>query len=95
MTIQAFAQITVTDKETLLRYREKVAATLAKHSGSVVAADPAPIVLEAATDAPSTTALLSFPNVEAAQNWIDDPDLADVHALRNSAGKSTIVVLPA
>ncbi|MDN3718696.1 DUF1330 domain-containing protein [Roseibium salinum] len=60
----------------------------------MLAADPEPLVLEAASDTPDMTALLSFPNLEAAQAWRDDPDLADIHALRNKGGKSTIVVLP-
>lgn len=94
MTVQAFAMITVTDKETLGAYREKAAEALAKHGGSVVAADPEPLVLEAANDAPNITALLSFPTTDAAKAWREDPDLADIHALRNKGGKSTIVVLP-
>lgn len=94
MTVQALAMITVTDKETLGAYREKAADALAKHGGSVVAADPEPLVLEAANDAPNITALLSFPTTDAAKAWREDPDLADIHALRNKGGKSTIVVLP-
>ncbi|MBG6175421.1 MAG: DUF1330 domain-containing protein [Roseibium album] len=94
MTVQALAMITVTDKETLGAYREKAAEALAKHGGSVVAADPEPLVLEAANDAPNITALLSFPTTDAAKAWREDPDLADIHALRNKGGKSTIVVLP-
>jgi uncharacterized protein (DUF1330 family) len=95
MPVQALAMITITDKETLGAYREKAADALAKHGGSVVAADPAPLVLEAASDKPDLAALLSFPNVEAAKAWREDPALTDVHALRNKGGKSTIVVLPA
>lgn len=94
MTIQALAMITVTDKEALGAYREKAAEALARHGGSVVAADPEPLVLEAAVDAPNITALLSFPSPDAAKAWREDPDLADIHALRNKGGKSTIVVLP-
>lgn len=94
MSIRALAMITVTDRESLGAYREKAAQALAKHGGSVQAADPDPLVLEAASDTPDMTALLSFPSLEAAQAWRDDPDLADIHALRNKGGKSTIVVLP-
>ncbi|WP_421982266.1 DUF1330 domain-containing protein [Roseibium sp.] len=94
MTVQALAMITVTDRETLGAYREKAADALAKHGGSVVAADPEVTVLEAAGDAPNIAALLSFPSVEAAKAWREDPSLADIHALRNKGGKSTIVVLP-
>ncbi|MHA7773629.1 DUF1330 domain-containing protein [Roseibium sp. M-1] len=94
MTVQALAMITVTDREALGAYREKAAGALARHGGSVVAADPEPLVLEAAGDAPDVIALLSFPNAEAAKAWREDPYLTDVHALRNKGGKSTIVVLP-
>ncbi|MEM5583819.1 MULTISPECIES: DUF1330 domain-containing protein [unclassified Roseibium] len=94
MPVQALALITVTDKETLLAYREKAAEALAKHGGSVVAADPEPLVLEAAFETPNVAALLSFPDADAAKAWRADPDLADIHALRNTGGKSTIVVLP-
>lgn len=94
MPVQALAMITVTDKTTLGAYREKAAEALAKHGGGVVAADPEPLVLEAAHDAPNIVALLSFPSADAAKAWREDPDLADIHALRNKGGESTIVVLP-
>ncbi|WP_417684572.1 DUF1330 domain-containing protein [Roseibium sp.] len=95
MTVQALALITVTDKEVLGKYREVAGQALAKHGGKVIAGDPAPTVLEAAFEAPTLAALLSFPSVEAAKAWREDPALGDIHALRNSGGKSTIVVLPA
>jgi len=94
MTVQAIALITVTDKETLGKYREVAGEALAKHGGRVAAADPAPAVLEAAFDAPDIAALLEFPTVEAATAWREDPTLEPIHALRNTGGKSTIVVLP-
>ena len=94
MSVQALAMITVTDRDALGAYREKAAGALARHGGSVIAADPDPLVLEAAIDAPNMVALLTFPNAEAAKAWHRDPDLAPVHALRNKGGKSTIVVLP-
>ena len=94
MSIQALALITVTDAAALEKYREIAGEALAKHGGKVVAGDPAPTVLEAAFEAPTLVATLSFPNVEAAKAWREDPALADAHALRNSGGKSTIVILP-
>lgn len=94
MTVQALAMITVTDKDILGEYRSKASEALAKHGGSVVAADPAPVVLEAAGDRPDLAALLSFPTLEAAEAWIGDPAISELHQLRNKGGKSTIVVLP-
>ncbi|WP_428526856.1 DUF1330 domain-containing protein [Roseibium sp.] len=94
MTTHALAMITITDRELLGAYREKAPAALARHGGALVTVDPEPIVLEAAGDAPNIAALLSFPDADAAKAWINDPDLADVHALRNEGGRSTIVVIP-
>jgi len=36
---------------------------------------------------------LSFPDKSAAQAWINDPDLADLHDLRRSAGHTEILLL--
>ena len=94
MPVQALAMITVTDKDALGVYREKAADALAKHGGSVVAADPEPLVLESAGETPDIIAVLSFPTADAAKAWRQDAELSDVHALRNKGGKSTIVVLP-
>ena len=95
MTVHALALIIVTDKDAPGAYREKASDVLAKHGGSVVGADPEPMVLEASGDTPSVIALLAFPSADAAKAWREDPELADVHALRNKGGKSTIVMLPA
>jgi len=94
MTVQAIAFIYVSDMESLKDYKEKAGDALAKHGGRVITAGPVSAVLEAAGEVPDIMALLEFPSLEKAQAWRNDPDLADVHALRNAAGKSTIMVIP-
>ena len=43
--------------------------------------------------APGRAVLLSFPDREAALGWIEDPEFAEVHALRRAAGDiSTILI---
>jgi len=39
--------------------------------------------------------LLEFPDTASARAWIDDPDLADAHALRNKGAKATVTLLEA
>lgn len=95
MTTYAVALLKITDKEALGRYREKAADALAKHGGAVVAAGPGPEVLEGDAELANVIALLSFPDADAARAWRSDPDLAEVHALRNKAGASTVLVIPA
>jgi uncharacterized protein (DUF1330 family) len=91
----AIAQIAVSDMEALGRYREHAGAALARHGGTILAAGPRPELLEGEGPAPDTMALISFPSLEAARAWIGDPALAEVHALRNQGGRSTVMLLPA
>jgi len=91
--IYAYAALAVTNSEALAEYREVASAALAKHGGKVESATGTFTVLDGAPDAPKVAALLSFPDKEAAIAWARDTDLADVHALRRSAGKSNILLL--
>ncbi len=91
--IYAYAKITVTNPEALVEYRDVANAALAKHGGKVESAAREFTVLDGAPDTPDVAALLSFPDRDAAIAWSTDPDLADVHALRRSAGASDILLL--
>ena len=93
MTTYAIAQIYAEDKGKLMQYREKASEALAMHGGAIVTGGPVAEVLEAKIDIPDVAALLSFPSKEAAIAWKNDPELADVHALRNQGGRSTIYLL--
>ncbi|MEH6521507.1 DUF1330 domain-containing protein [Sulfitobacter sp.] len=91
--IYAYAKITVTNPKALAEYRDVAGAALAKHGGKVESAAREFTVLDGTPDVPNVAALLSFPNKEAAVAWSNDPELADVHALRRSAGGSDILLL--
>ena len=91
--IYAFAELTVTNPEALAEYRDVAGEALAKHGGKIECASGAFTVLDGAPEAPNVAALLSFPDKEAAIAWSTDPELADVHALRRSAGASDILLL--
>ena len=91
--IYAYAEITVTNPEALDQYRDVANEALAKHGGKVESAAHEFTVLDGAPDKPNVVALLSFPDRDAAIAWSTDPELADVHALRRSAGASDILLL--
>jgi uncharacterized protein (DUF1330 family) len=91
--IYAYASLTITNPSALDAYREKAGAALARHGGKVEAATGAARAIDGSPSIPDAAALLSFPNSEAALAWVDDPDLAEVHNLRRSAGASDIVLL--
>ena len=89
----AYAELTINNPNALAEYRDVAGEALAKHGGKVEAAAKEFTVLDGKPDAPDTAALLSFPSKDAALAWANDPDLADVHALRRSAGGSDILLL--
>jgi uncharacterized protein (DUF1330 family) len=93
MTVTLLATMKIQDKEILQSYRQKAGEALAKHGGSVVAAGALSNALEGSADFADTAAIISFPDADAAQNWISDPELAPTHALRNAAGKSSIMMI--
>ena len=91
--VYAYAMLTVLNPSALEAYREKAGAALAKHGGKVEAASGEFTVLDGTPDAPNVAALLSFPDKPSALAWANYPELKDVHALRQSAGASDILLL--
>ncbi len=93
MTTHAVATLTVTNPESLAAYREKAGAALAKHGGAILQASGDLAIIEGEGTLPTAIALLSFPSKDAAQAWMNDPALSDVHALRRGSGTTTITLL--
>ncbi len=91
--IYAYAKLTVNNPEKLNAYRDVAGDALARHGGKVESATAETTQLDGSPDLPDVAALLSFPDKVSALNWINDPELADVHALRRGAGASDIVLL--
>ncbi|MEE9389477.1 MAG: DUF1330 domain-containing protein [Paracoccaceae bacterium] len=93
MTIHVIATMHVTNPDSLAKYRERAGDALSRHGGSVVQASGALAILEGDGEAPNVAALLTFPDEQAARAWIDDPELAEVHALRRNSGQSEVLML--
>ena len=91
--IYAIATLNVKNPEKLAEYREVASEALARHGGAVVTASAAPLALEGSPELADATALLSFPDKQAGLNWINDPDLSEVHSLRQSAGQTAVILL--
>lgn len=91
--IYAYAKLTVTNPDALAKYRDVAGAALAKYGGKVESTARECTVLDGKPDMPNVAALLSFPDRDAALAWANDPELADVHALRRGAGGSDILLL--
>ena len=86
-------QLKITDAAAFDQYREVAMPALAKHGAKPLSSGKAEVLYDA--DVGQTPAvLLEFPNADAARAWINDPEIADVHALRNKGAAATITLLP-
>lgn len=93
MTTHVIVTLNVTDAEKLAEYRAKAVAAVAKHGGTPLQVSSDPKALEGTRPAPNSAVILAFPDRMSAESWINDPDLADTHALRRASSDSWIVML--
>lgn len=91
--IYAFVELTVTNPDSFAKYGEKAGEALAKYGAKPAAMSTEPTLLEGPGDAPGRAVLLSFPDRKAALGWINDPELADTHALRQASGQCRITLI--
>ncbi|WP_422049158.1 DUF1330 domain-containing protein [Shimia sp.] len=93
MTAYAFVNLTITNPESFEAYREKAGMALKKHGAAPLHVSKEAEVIEGEGAAPTVTVILTFPDRDAARAWIEDPEFAEVHALRRGAGVSNIILM--
>ena len=84
----------VTAPETLGAYRQLARHAMQKHGGVPAAAGPTDVLKDNGVG-PLNAVVLTFPDKAAVEAWFNDPDLAKLHAMRNAAAKSTMMMVPA
>lgn len=94
MTHYAVVQIITTNAHALTEYRAHAADAVRKHGGRPFAGGPGSEVLEDFGAGATTNVIAAFPSAEAAHDWMNDPDLSEIHALRRKGAKTTITLLP-
>jgi uncharacterized protein (DUF1330 family) len=94
MSHYALVTMVIKNDEKLAQYLAVGGPAVAKHSGRPIAGGPA---AEALQQPHGTTrgVVLEFPAADNIAAWLHDPELADVHALRDAAADVTILSLPA
>lgn len=93
MTAYALVTLSVNDTEKLAAYREVAEPAMAKHGVTPLAVSGEAQVIEGDGPAPNVTVILQFEDRDAALDWINDPEIAHVHQMRNDAGTSRIVLM--
>ena len=96
MTVYALVLIdTITDMEGIQRYAAGFQEVFDKHSGTVLAREFSPPVIEGADWPYAATVLMSFPDAEALNTWYHSPEYQSLaqHRLQSSIGR--FAMLPA
>ena len=91
MTVYAIAQLRFTDRAAYDRYQAKFIEVFRRHSGTLLAADESPEVVEGRWDREKVV-LMSFPDEAAFRGFVQSPEYQDISKDRR-AGADTVVLL--
>ena len=93
MTHYALVTLVVKDADKLAEYYAVGGQAVAKHMGKPIAGGPETLALQE-PHGQTRGVVLQFPSADHIKQWLEDPDLADVHQLREEAADVTILSLP-
>ena len=93
MTHYAIVTLVVKDAEKLAEYLAVGGPAVAKHGGKPIAGGPQTTALQAPFGS-TRGVVLEFPTADHIRQWLEDPELKDVHALRDAGADVTILSLP-
>lgn len=91
MTVYAIAALKFTDRDAYNRYQAAFMEVFKRFSGTLLAADEAPQVVEGQWDRDKVV-LMTFPNEAAFREWAESTDYQRISEDRR-AGADTVVVL--
>ncbi len=91
--IYAFVELNITNTDNFDRYKLEAGKALAKHGGAPLVSSKDSTTIEGDKTAPQVAVILSFPDPEAANAWINDPELQHVHEMRKKSGDVSILLL--
>ncbi len=93
MTHYALVTLVVKDPAKFVEYQAVGGPAVAKHGGKPIAGGPETRALQH-PHGPTKGVVLAFPSEGHIAAWLGDPELAEVHALRDAAAEVTILSLP-
>ena len=91
MTVYAIASLKITDRDAYNRYQAAFMEVFQRYSGTLLAADEAPRIIEGEWDRDKVV-LMSFPDEAAFREWAESPDYQRISEDRR-AGADTVVAL--
>ena len=91
MTVYAIAQLRFTDRAAYDRYQARFMEVFGRHTGTLLAADESPKVVEGQSDREKVV-LMSFPDEAAFRDLVQSPEYQEISKDRR-AGADTVVLL--
>jgi uncharacterized protein (DUF1330 family) len=91
VTVYAIAQLRFTDRAAYDRYQTRFMEVFRRHSGTLLAADESPEVVEGHWDR-NKVVLMSFPDEGAFRLWSESPEYQEISKDRRK-GADTVVLL--
>jgi uncharacterized protein (DUF1330 family) len=91
VTVYAIAQLRFTDRAAYDRYQTRFMDVFRRHSGTLLAADESPEVVEGHWDR-NKVVLMSFPDEGAFRLWSESPEYQEISKDRRK-GADTVVLL--
>lgn len=91
VTVYAIASLKFTDRAAYDRYQARFTDVFRRHSGTLLAADESPRVIEGEWDRDKVV-LMSFPDEAAFRGWAESPEYRAISQDR-LAGADTVVLL--
>jgi uncharacterized protein (DUF1330 family) len=91
VTVYAIAQLRFTDRAAYDRYQARFMEVFCQYSGTLLAADESPQVVEGRWDREKLV-LMSFPDETTFRLWAESPEYEEISKDRH-AGADTVVVL--
>ncbi|KUH69489.1 hypothetical protein AU184_21365 [Mycolicibacterium novocastrense] len=91
MTVYAIAQLRFTDRAAYDRYQARFLEVFNRYSGTLLAADDSPQILEGQSDREKVV-LMSFPDEASFRAWANSPDYQEISKDRR-AGTDSVVML--
>ena len=92
VTVYAIAQLKFTDRASYTRYQAAFMDVFQRYSGTLLAADETPKVVEGQWDREKVV-LMAFPDEDAFHTWAQSPDYQRISVDRRAGADTTVLLV--
>ena len=92
MTVYAIAQLKFTDRAAYDRYQARFLDVFARYSGTLLAADESPQVVEGQSDREKVV-LMSFPDEASFRAWASSSEYQEISKDRRAGAESLVMLI--